>query len=237
MLISWYIFLLISLFIISVLIMHIISEMYLFYSLFFVSHLIFSIIIFECISLLILMSAFIFFFFMFLDISSILILYIFILKLTLHRLAFNKISLIQKSFFFNIFLLFFILIWNISKFNHLFIVFMFLCVDSISSTSISLAHFTMFFIVIIIIFLIFSFFLMKILISNFLQWFHTDDATLMLRTRWFSNNIINFSFTFFIQLSTCLFFFVNFSSSLLIIFFNIFSWFFICRLTIDAVMR
>ena len=156
-------------FIISALTMHIISKMYLFCSLFFVSHSTFSIIIFKCMSLLILMSIFILFFFMSLNISLTLISCITILKLTSYRLMFNEISLIQKSFFFNIFLLSFILIQNISKFDHLFIVFMFLHVDSISSTSISLAHFTMFSVIIIMILLIFSFFLMKILILNFLQ--------------------------------------------------------------------
>jgi len=149
--------------------MHIISETYLFCSLFFVSHLTFLIIIFKCISLLILMSAFVLFFSMFLNISSILILCITILKLTLCRLTFNEISLIQKSFFFNIFLLSFILIQNISRFDHLFIVSMFLHIDNVSSTSISLTHLTMFSVVIIMILLIFFFSLMKILILNFLQ--------------------------------------------------------------------
>ncbi len=235
--ISWHTFSLISLFIISALTTCIISETYLFCLLFFVNHSTFSIIIFECMSLLILMSTFVLFFFMSLDISSILILCITILKLTSCRLVFNEISLIQKSFFFNILLLSFVLTWNISKFNHFFIVFMFLHVDSISSTSISLAHLTMFSVVVIMILLIFSFSLMKILILNFLQWFHTDDATLTLRTRWLSNNVVDFSFALFAQLSTCFFFFTNFFSSLLIIFFNLFSWFFMRWLTVDAATR
>ncbi len=168
MLISWYILSSISLFIISALTTCIISETYLFCSLFFVSHSTFLIIIFKCISLLILMSAFILFFFMSLDISSTLISCITILKLTSHRLAFNEIFLIQKSFFFNILLLSFILIQNISRFDYFFIASMFLHVDSISSTSISLAHLTMFSVVVVMILLIFFFFLMKILILNFL---------------------------------------------------------------------
>ncbi len=151
MLISWYIFSSISLFIISALITYIISKMYLFYSLFFVNHSTFLIIIFKCMSLLILMSAFILFFFMFLNISSTLISCITILKLTSYKLMFNEIFLIQKSFFFNILLLFFVLIQNISKFNHFFIVFMFLRVDNISSTSIFLTHLIMFFVVVIMI--------------------------------------------------------------------------------------
>ncbi len=221
--ILWHILSSISLFIISALITCIISKTYLFCLLFFVSHSTFSIIIFKCMSLLILMSAFTFFFFMSLDISSTLISWITILKLTSCRLAFNEIFLIQKSFFFNILLLFSILTQNISKFDHLFIVFMFLRVDNILSTSISLAHLTIFSVVIIMILLIFSFSLMKILILNFLQWFCIDDATLMLRTRWFSNDVIDFSFVLFTQLSMHLFFFVNFFSSLLVIFFNLFS--------------
>ncbi len=183
MLISWYTFLSISLFIISTLTTCIISETYLFCSLFFVSHSTFLIVIFECISLLILMSAFALFFFMSLDISSTLISCITILKLTSCKLAFNEISLIQKSFFFSILLLSFILTWNISKFDHLFIVFMFLHVNNVSLMSISFVHLTMFSVVVIMILLIFSFSLMKILILNFLQWFHTDDATSTLRTR------------------------------------------------------
>ena len=221
--ILWHILSSISLFIISALITCIISKTYLFCLLFFVSHSTFSIIIFKCMSLLILMSAFTFFFSMSLDISSTLISWITILKLTSCRLAFNEIFLIQKSFFFNILLLFSILTQNISKFDHLFIVFMFLRVDNILSTSISLAHLTIFSVVIIMILLIFSFSLMKILILNFLQWFCIDDATLMLRTRWFSNDVIDFSFVLFTQLSMHLFFFVNFFSSLLVIFFNLFS--------------
>ncbi len=236
MLISWHIFSLISLFIISALTTRIINKIYFFCLLFFVSHLTFSIIIFKCMFLLILMNAFIFFFFMFLNISSTLISCITILKLTSYRLMFNEISLIQKSFFFNIFLLSFILIQNISKFDHFFIISMFLRVNNILSMLISFTHFIMFSVVIIIIFLIFSFSLTKILISNLLQWFCIDDAMSMLRTRWFSNNIINFSFILFAQLSTCFFFFMNFFSSLLIIFFNLFSWFFMCQLTIDAIM-
>ncbi len=148
--------------------MHIISKMYLFCSLFFMSHSTFSIIIFKCMSLLILMSAFILFFSMSLNISLILISYITILKLTSRRFMFNEISLIQKSFFFNILLLSFVLTQNISKFDHLFIVSMFLHVNNISSTSISFVYLTMFSVVIIMILLIFSFSLMKILISNFL---------------------------------------------------------------------
>ncbi len=237
MLILWHTFLSINLFIISTLTTYIISKMYLFCSLFFVSHLTFSIIIFKCMSLLILMSAFAFFFSMSLNISSTLISCITILKLTSCRLAFNEISLIQKLFFFSIFLLSFVLTWNISRFDHLFIIFMFLHVDSISLTSISLAHFTMFFIVIIMILLIFFFSLTKILILNFLQRFCIDDATSTLRTRWFSNDVVNFSFALFAQLSTCFFFFANFFLSLLIIFFNLFSWFFMHWLTVNAAMR
>ncbi len=168
MLISWHTFSSISLFIISTLTTCIISKMYLFCSLFFVSHSTFSIIIFKCISLLILMSAFALFFFMSLNISSILISCITILKLTSCRLMFNEISLIQKSFFFNIFLLSFILTQNISKFDHFFIVSMFLRVDNILSTSISFIYLTMFSVVIIMILLIFFFSLTKILILNFL---------------------------------------------------------------------
>ncbi len=149
--------------------MHIISKMYLFCSLFFVNHLTFSIIIFKCMSLLILISVFTLFFSMFLDISSTLISCITILKLILCKLMFNEISLIQKSFFFSILLLSFILIQNINKFDHFFIIFIFLRVNNISSTLISLTHLIMFFVVIIMIFLIFSFFLTKILILNFLQ--------------------------------------------------------------------
>jgi len=160
---------LISLFIISALITCIISEMYLFCSLFFVSHLIFLIIIFECMSLLILMSAFVSFFSMFLDISSTLISCITTSKLISRKHAFNDISLIQKSFFFNVFLLLFILTQNISNLNYFFIVSMFLRVNNVSSTSISLAHLTMFFIVVIMILFTSSFFLMKIFTSNFSQ--------------------------------------------------------------------
>ncbi len=237
MLISWYTLSSISLFIILALTTRIISEMYLFCSLFFVSHLTFLIIIFKCISLLILMSAFIFFFSMSLDISSTLISCITTSKLISRRLAFNEIFLIQKSFFFSIFLLSFILTQNISRFDHLFIVSMFLRVDNVSLTSISLTHFIMFSVVVIMILLIFSFSLMKILILNFLQWFCIDDATSALKTRWLSNDIIDFSFTLFTQLSTHFFFFANFFLSLLIIFFNLFSWFFMCWLTVNAVTR
>jgi len=102
--ISWHTFSLISLFIISMLIMHIISKMYLFCSLSFVNHSIILIFISECMSLLILMSTFIFFFSMFLDISLTLILCIITSKLILCRHAFNNISLIQKLFFFSVFL-------------------------------------------------------------------------------------------------------------------------------------
>ncbi len=171
MLISWYTFSLISLFIISVLITCIISKMYFFCSLFFVSYLIFLIIISECIFLLILMSIFTSFFFMFLNISLILISCITTSKLILHKHAFNNISLIQKSFFFNVFLLLFILIQNISSFDYLFITFMFLRVNSISSTLIFLAHLTMFFVIVVMILFTSSFSLMKIFTSNFLQWF------------------------------------------------------------------
>ena len=181
--ISWHTFSSINLFIISALITCIISKMYLFCSLFFVNHSTFSIIIFKCMFLLILMNIFILFFFISLNISSILISCITILKLTSCRLMFNKISLIQKLFFFNILLLSFILIQNISRFDHLFIVSMFLCVDNILSTSISFTHLIMFFVVIIMILLIFFFSLIKILILNFLQWFCTDDATSALKTR------------------------------------------------------
>jgi len=149
--------------------MRIINEMYLFCSLFFVSHSIFLIIISECMSLLILMSILISFFSMFLDISSILISCITTSKLISRRHAFDDISLIQKSFFFSVLLLFFVLTQNISSFNHLFIVSMFLRVDSVSLTSISLVHLTMFFVVIIMILFTSSSSLMKIFTSNFLQ--------------------------------------------------------------------
>ncbi len=235
--ISWHTLSLISLFIISALTMHIISKMYLFCLLFFVSHSIFSIIISEYMSLLILMSAFISFFFMFLNISSILISCITTSKLISCKHAFNNIFLIQKLFFFNVLLLLFILTQNISSFNHFFIVFIFLCVNSILSMSISLAHFTMFFIVVIMILFTSSSSLMKIFTSNFSQWFCTDDDILMLNTRWLSNDVIDFTLTFFAQLSTCFLFFINFFSSLLIIFFNLFSWFFMHWLTVNAVTR
>ncbi len=223
MLISWYTFSLISLFIISALTMHIISETYLFCSLSFVSHSIFSIFISECISLLILMSAFTSFFSMFLNISLTLILCITTSKLILHKHAFNNISLIQKLFFFNVFLLLFVLIQNINSLNYLFIIFMFLHVDSVLSTSISLTYLTMFFIVIIIILFTSSFSLMKIFTSNFLQWFCTDDDMSTLNTRWLSNDVIDFTLALFAQLSMCFLFFMNFFSSLLIIFFSLFS--------------
>jgi len=232
--ISWHTFSLISLFIISTLIMHIISEMYLFCSLFFVSYSIFSIIIFECIFLLILMSTFTSFFSMFLNISSTLISCITTSKLTSCKHAFNDIFLIQKSFFFNVLLLLFILIQNISSLNYLFIIFIFLYINNILLTSISLAHLTMFFVVIIMIFFISSFSLMKIFTSNFSQWFCTDDDMLMLNTKWFSNDVIDFMLTFFAQLSTCFLFFTNFFSSLLIIFFSLFSWSFMHWLTVNA---
>ncbi len=157
-----------SLFVNSALTTCIISKTYLLCSLFFVSHSTFSIIIFECMSLLILMSIFALFFFMSLDISSILISCTTILKLTSCRLALSDISLIQKSFFFNVLLLLFILTQNISRSDYLFIVSMSLRVDSVLSTSISLAHSTIFFIVVIMI-LFTSSSLMKILTSNFLQ--------------------------------------------------------------------
>jgi len=147
--------------------MHIISKTYFFCSFFFVSHSIFLIIISECMSLLILMSVLTSFFFMFLDISSTLILCITTSKLTSHRHVFNDISLIQKSFFFNILLLFFILTQNISSFNHFFIISMFLRVNNVSSTSISFTHLTMFFVVVVMILFTSSFSLMKIFTSNF----------------------------------------------------------------------
>ncbi len=118
-------------------------------------------------------------------------------KLISCKHAFNNIFLIQKSFFFSIFLLLFILIWNISSLNYLFIISMFLRVNNVSSTSISLAHLTMFFIVVIMILFIFSSSLMKIFTSNFLQWFCIDDDMLILNIRWLSNDVINFTFTFF----------------------------------------
>ncbi len=183
MLISWHTLSLISLFIISALITWIISEIYLFCSLFFVSYSIFLIIISECMSLLILMSILISFFSMFLNISSILISCITTSKLISYRHAFNDIFLIQKSFFFSVFLLFFVLIWNISSFDHFLIIFIFLHVNSILSTSISLAHFTMFFVVVVMIFFTSSFSLMKIFTSNFSQWFCTDDDISMLNIR------------------------------------------------------
>ncbi len=235
MLISWYTFSSISLFIISALTMHIINKMYFFCSFFFVNHLIFSIIIFECMFLLILMSVFISFFFMFLNISSTLISCITTSKLISCKHAFNDIFLIQKSFFFNVFLLLFILIWNINSFNYLFIIFMFLRVDNILLTSISFIHFIMFFIVVIVILFISSFSLIKIFTSNFSQWFCIDDDILTLNTRWFSNDVIDFTFTFFAQLSTYSLFFTNSFSSLFIIFFSLFSWFFMHWLTVDAI--
>ncbi len=183
MLISWHILSLISLFIISALTMCIISETYFFCSLFFVSHSIFSIIISECMSLLILMSVLISFFSMFLDISLTLISCITTSKLISCRHAFNNISLIQKSFFFNVLLLLFVLTWNISSLDYLFIISMFLHINNVSLTSISLAHLTMFFIVVIMILFTFSFSLMKIFTSNFLQWFRTDDDMLTLNIR------------------------------------------------------
>ena len=151
------------------LITHIISKTYFFCSLFFVSHSIFSIIIFECIFLLILMSILISFFSIFLNISLILISCITTLKLTSCRHAFNDIFLIQKSFFFSVFLLLFILIQNISSFDYLFIISMFLHVDNVLSMSISFAHFTMFFVVVIMILFTSSFSLMKIFTLNFSQ--------------------------------------------------------------------
>ena len=214
MLISWYTFSLISLFIISVLITCIISKMYFFCSLFFVSYLIFLIIISECIFLLILMSIFTSFFFIFLNISLILISCITTSKLILHKHAFNNISLIQKSFFFNVLLLLFILIQNISSLNYLFIVSMFLRIDNISLTSIFLTHLTMFFVVVVMILFISSFFLMKIFTSNFLQWFCIDNDMSTLNTRWLSTDVINFMLTLFAQLSTCFLFFMNSFSSL-----------------------
>ena len=188
-------------------------------------------------SLLILMSILVSFFFMFLNISLILISCITTSKLILHRHMFNDISLIQKSFFFSVLLLLFILIQNISSFDHLFIIFMFLRVDNVSSTSISLTHLTMFFIIVIMILFTFSFSLMKIFTSNFLQWFCTDDDMLTLNTRWFSNNVVDFTLTLFAQLSMCFLFFMNSFSSLLVIFFNLFSWFFMCWLIVDAAMH
>ncbi len=224
MLISWHTFSSISLFIISTLTTHIISKTYLFCSLFFVSYLIFSIIISECMFLLILMSILISFFSMFLDISSILISCITTSKLTSCRHAFDDISLIQKSFFFNVLLLLFILTQNISSFDHLFIVSMFLRIDNVLSTSISLAHFTMFFVVVImILFTSSSSSLMKIFTSNFSQWFCTDDDMSTLNTRWLSNDVVDFMLALFAQLSTCSLFFTNSFSSLSVIFFSLFS--------------
>ncbi len=237
MLISWHTFSLISLFIISALITCIISKIYLFYSLFFVSHSIFLIIISECMSLLILISILVSFFFMFLNISSILISCITTLKLTSCKHAFNNISLIQKLFFFNVFLLLFVLTWNISNLDYLFIIFMFLYINNVLSTSISLTHLTMFFVVIIMILFTSSFSLMKIFTLNFLQWFHIDDDMSTLNTRWLLNDVINFTLILFAQLSTCFLFFMNSFSSLLIIFFNLFSWFFMRWLTVDAAMH
>ena len=235
--ISWHTLSLINLFIISALITCIISKMYLFCSLFFMSHLIFSFIIFEYIFLLILMSVFISFFSMFLDISLTLISCITTSKLTLHRYMFNDIFLIQKSFFFNNFLLLFILTWNISSFDYLFIISMFLHVDNVLSMSISFAHFTMFFVVVIMILFTSSFSLMKIFTLNFSQWFCTDNDMLTLNTRWLSNDVVNFTFIFFTQLSTCFLFFMNFFSSLSVIFFSLFSWFFMRWLIVDAATR
>ncbi len=187
--------------------------------------------------LLILMSILTSFFFMFLDISLTLISCITTSKLTSCKHAFNNIFLIQKLFFFNVLLLLFILIQNISSLNYLFIIFMFLRVNSILLTSISLAHLTMFFVVIIMILFISSFSLMKIFTSNFLQWFCIDDDILMLNTRWFSNDVIDFMLTIFAQLSTCFLFFMNSFSSLLVIFFSLFSWFFMHWLTVNATTR
>ncbi len=182
------------------------------------------------------MSIFISFFSKFLNISSILISCITTSKLISCRYAFNDISLIQKSFFFNVFLLFFILTWNISNLNYLFIIFIFLRVNSILSTLISLTHLTMFFVVIVMILFISSFFLMKIFTSNFLQWFCTDDDMLILNTKWLSNDVVNFMLTLFAQLSMYFLFFMNFFLNLLIIFFNLFSWFFMRWLTVNAAM-
>ncbi len=183
------------------------------------------------------MSAFISFFFMFLNISSTLISCITTSKLTSCRHAFNDISLIQKSFFFNVFLLLFILTWNINNFNYFFIISMFLRVNNVSLTLIFLIHFTMFFVVIIMILFISSFSLMKIFSSNFSQWFCTDDDMLTLNTRWLSNNVVNFTLALFAQLSTYSLFFMNFFSSLLVIFFNLFSWLFMRWLTVNTMTR
>ena len=114
---------------------------------------------------------------------------------------------------------------------------MFLRVDSILSMSISFAHLTMFFIVVIMILFISSFFLMKIFTSNFLQWFYTDDDMSTLNTRWFSNDVVDFTLALFAQLSMCFLFFMNSFSSLLVIFFSLFSWFFMHWLTVDAATR
>ncbi len=187
--------------------------------------------------LLILMSVFASFFFIFLNISSTLISCITTSKLISCKYAFNNIFLIQKLFFFNVFLLLFILIQNISSLNHFFIIFMFLRVNNVSSMSISFAHLTIFFIVVIMIFFTFSFSLMKIFTSNFLQWFYIDDDMLMLNTKWLSNNVVDFMLALFAQLSTCFLFFTNFFSSLSVIFFSLFSWFFMRWLTVDAVTR
>ena len=176
-----------------------------------------------------------FFFSMFLDISSTLISCITTLKLTSRKHAFNNIFLIQKSFFFNVLLLLFILIQNISSFNYFFIIFMFLHIDNILLMSIFLAHLTMFFFVVVMILITFAFSLMKIFTLNFLQWFCTDDNMLTLNIRWLSNDVVDFMLILFAQLSTCFLFFMNFFSSLLIIFFSLFSWFFMHWLTVDAV--
>ncbi len=143
----------------------------------------------------------------------------------------SKIIFLQCSF------IVFFLIWNISSFNYLFIVSMFLCVNSILLTSIFLAHLTMFFVVVIMILFISSFSLMKIFTSNFLQWFCINNDMLTLNIKWLSNDVVDFTLTFFTQLSTCFFFFMNFFSSLLIIFFSLFSWFFMHWLTVNAVTR
>ena len=111
---------------------------------------------------------------------------------------------------------------------------MFLRVNSILSMSISLTHLTMFFIIIIMILFISSFSLMKIFTSNFLQWFCINDDISMLNTRWLSNDVVDFMLTFFAQLLTCFLFFTNFFLSLLIIFFSLFSWFFMRWLIVDA---
>ncbi len=114
---------------------------------------------------------------------------------------------------------------------------MFLHVDNVSSTSISFAHLTMFFVVVVMILFTSSSSLMKIFTSNFLQWFCIDNNISMLNIRWLSNDVINFTLTLFAQLLTCFLFFMNSFSSLSVIFFSLFSWFFMRWLTVNAATR